>query len=523
MANVPKKITIPPLPNEVGDIIMANSCLTLKDYKTLYRLKPFHDSANKKIYESVTIIIPTQGLVNVKTLCLFLRTVIENPELAHHVKRLEVRFPLKEADSHPNNAELYKDLSLLLIRGTVLEHLDLLERAMSEALLIFNLDKELNEYVISNTLVLVVLSRTPNLRSLILDYENDHWRNLLASSYAPAAWKRLLRRLSKLEYFELRNLQGSVQYENFLQTILVIPSLRTLMTRDFLPYLDASHGNNHITTMDLQLTAQETSNHARNLNQLMERSPALEVLHISIPKLSTLPGYTLRQPLSHILDPVSSTLKRLTLGYVCDLTQVKTSGGWPGFLDMRSCMRLTDLKISWHYFRTSDDVDIIQYLPPALTDLRIYDIPFEAPLRVNFNWTTQCKVSSLFARFYFPKLVGTQHDAEHIFLGHVKDLGNAHRSKRLPNLDKLTMEMSLLDSAVDQQTNPILKDLAQLGLLELLKERFYPKCATYVHELGPAKFVMLNNGLDVYACLKARMDDLILRINGHESQLAFSA
>lgn len=130
---------------------------------------------------------------------------------------------------------------------------------------------------------------------------------------------------------------------NLLQTILTRPSLQTFKTRDFLPYLDVSNGNNHITTMDLQLTAQEVSKHDSNLNWLMQKSETLEVLLISIPRNCKLPSYVRNDPFSPLLNPICSTLKKLIFGYACDLTNLRNGGAWPGFLDMTPCVVLTDV------------------------------------------------------------------------------------------------------------------------------------------------------------------------------------
>lgn len=511
MEGTPKKITVPFLPNEVGDIIMANSCLSFDDHNKLCRIKPFHDSANKKVYERVTITAPTQGLVNVKNLCMFLRTVIENPRLANHVKSFEVRFPNTPPKANQRSGEsIFDSPTLFSMRRHVVKDLTLFKTAMRRVGFVFNFESEPNEYVISNTLVAIVLSQTPNLRSLMLDYENDNWRNLHASSRAPVPWERLFRNLQRLEHFELRNLQGlhGVHYMNLLQTILTRPSLRTFKTRACLPQLGFSHGKNHATTMNLKLTAQEISKRDTNLNRLLQKSPALEVLQMSIPRNCVLPSHARHNPFSSLLNPVASTLKKLTIGYVCDLANVRYEGAWPGFLDMTSCVVLTDVNISWHYFKTPVDTDVVSYFPPSLTELRIYGIPFEARFRRNFNWTARHKPSSLFTHFHFPKLQGSSLNPESDFLGHIQDFGSAHRSKRLPRLEKLTLEMSVLDQPIEIQPSQMLKDLVQLGLLEVLKELFYPKCAAYVHELGPAKFIMLDNGLDVNACMKERLGDL---------------
>lgn len=514
MAATPKKITIPFLPNEVGDIIMANSHLVFDDYVKLCRIKPFHESANMKMYKNVTITAPSKGLINVKHLCMFLRTIIENPNLANYVQSLEVRFPGAPKDIHRDpviHRRRERDSTTLLsMRRHIMPNIDVFKTAMHRVGFVFNFEAEPNEYVIGHALVAIVLSQTSYLRSLILDYEDDDWRDMYAPSRAPAPWQRLFKNLQRLERFELRDLEGphEVQYMNLLQSILARPSLRTFNTSASLPHLDFSHGKNHVTTMNLELTAQEVSKRDPNLNRLLQKSPALEVLQMSIPKNSVLPSDNPHDHFSPLLKPIALTLKKLTLEYVCDLWDVRRGSAWPGFLDLTSCVVLTDVKISWHYLRTHADTDVVKYFPPSLAKLQIYDIPFKATQIQNFEWTTGDKPINLFTRFRFPKPIGSNLNWEGIFLGHIQDLGSAHRSKRLPKLEKLTLEMTVLNQLLDVRSKQFVKDLAQLGLLELLKERFYPRCAAYVHELSRDQFIMLSNGLDVNACLKARLEDV---------------
>ncbi|KAE9970619.1 hypothetical protein EG328_006156 [Venturia inaequalis] len=514
MDSISRKIKIPFLPNELGDIIMDDSCLTIDDHLKLCCIKPFHDSANRKIYERVTIAAPTEGPINVRYLCKFLRTVIENPTLANYVRSLEVRFPNTPLEKHQPGEEPHRDnTTLFSMRRHVGKDIALIKTAMRRVGFLFNFESEPNEYVISNALVAIVLSQTPNLRSLMLDYEDDDWRNLYSSSLAPPPWERLFKNLNRLEHFEMRNLRGphGVHYTNILQTILMRPSLRTFKTQASLPCLDLSHGENHITKMDLEVTALEISKRDPNLIRLLQKSQALEELQISIPKNCVLPTRTRQDLASPLLSPIASTLRKLTLGYVCYLSSVRINKAWPGILDMTSCVALTDVKMSWHYFKTPANTDVVKYFPPSLTKLRIYDIPFEAHQGRNFQRTTEHPPISVFTHFYFPHIIESSANTQNVFLGHIRDLGGAHRSQRLPKLEELVLEMSVLDQLVEIQADQEAKDLLQLGLLDLLKYKFYPKCAAYVHELGDARFIMLNNKLDVNACTKARLEDAMRR------------
>ncbi|KAE9970620.1 hypothetical protein BLS_001956 [Venturia inaequalis] len=496
------------VPNELWDAIFVDNMTKRELLSLSITSRIFRKSAQKALFCNVTLTAATEG--NIKTFCIFLKTILTNPGLAAHVKHLDVAFIAKKFGSpewtidrpRPNRAFYNKTDA----HDVIAPYRSLFSTRLQKLAPEFELHDEQRYWVIYNMLFAVMLSVLPTLQALTVDYVGFNTTTERSAQFC-ALSNTFAQGLNNLRSLSVRNLEviHEILNLNLLQHLVALPSMRNLCAVTYLPLLPTTCETTALTSLEVRTSHWISSNESYKLTELLNASPAINRVTLTVPVGQQLIG---RGAYSTILNPIAKSLRTLTVDY--DMKGEpkhwdRGHWGWPQFLSLATFPILTHLDISWHFFfnhfkssNTShtEHTFMVKHLPSVLENLTIYDIAITVPDESLPN-SGFCEVSN-------HGQAGCFIPVQSEFLGHLQRLGVAHRTGVLDRLGEVTLKTILVENlSVEKHEYGIcVYDSSSVHKSPKANESvrrflpFYNTCAAYLPELLDG-FVITVDGVSV--------------------------